>query len=251
MMTADWTIFARSGAKMMNESWHEIPAGEIPKLRMDKLSSYGFRREGNEYIHEEPLLDGAFRMYVKVADDGMVSSLLLDSETQEPYVLHLVENAEGAFVGSVRTAYQEALNRIGECCGEHGAFHGEYVDEILHYVRETYGDEIEYPWKDMDSAVIRSHVSQKWYAVFMKILPIKIGIGGKHPIRIMNLHGTAEQVTALVDGERYFPGWHMNRKYWYTICLDGSIPMEELQRRVDESFALSRTKRRKPSNGKA
>ena len=28
---------------------------------------------------------------------------------------------------------------------------------------------------------------------------------GSQPIRIMNLHGTAEQVTALVDGERYFP----------------------------------------------
>lgn len=64
---------------------------------------------------------------------------------------------------------------------------------------------------------------------------------------VMNLHGTAEQVAALVDGERYFPGWHMNRKYWYTVCLDGSIPMYELQRRIDESFELSQSKKRSGS----
>lgn len=249
MMKAGWTKYAQRTVQMMNESWHEIPTGELPKLQIDKLASYGFRHEGNGYIYEESLLDGVFQMFVKVADNGTVSSLLLDGETKEPYILHLVESAEGAFVGSVRTAYQEALNRIGEYCGEHGAFHGEYVDEILRYVRETYGDEIEYPWKDMDAAVIRSHESRKWYVVFMKILPVKIGLGGNNPIRIMNLHGTAEQVAALVDGEKYFPGWHMNRKYWYTICLDGLIPMEELQRRVDESFALSQSKHRKPSTG--
>lgn len=242
MMKAGWRKFARRIAQMMNKNWYEIPAGELPRLRMDKLDSFGFQHYGDGYIHEESLLDGAFRLYVRVADDGTISSLLLDSETQEPYVLHLVESAEGAFVGSVRTAYHEALNRVGECCGEHGAFHGKYVDDILNYVWDNYGDEIEYPWKDMDAAVIRSHVSRKWYAVFMKILPVKIGLGGRNPIRIMNLHGTAEQVTALVDGARYFPGWHMNRKYWYTVCLDGSIPMEELQRRIDESFVLSQPK---------
>lgn len=114
-------------------------------------------------------------------------------------------------------------------------------------MQETYGDEIEYPWKDMDAAVIRSHLSKKWYAVLMKVHPGKIGLGGSQPIRIMNLHGTSEQLAALVDGERYFPGWHMNRKYWYTVCLDGSIPMYELQRRTDESFELSQSKKRSGS----
>ena len=79
----------------------------------------------------------------------------------------------------------------------------------------------------------------------MKVHPSKIGLGGSQPIRIMDLHGTAEQVASLVDGERYFPGWHMNRKYWYTICMDGSVPMDELQRRIDASFALSQPKKRR------
>lgn len=226
------------------EEWHELAAGELPKLLADKLESFGFVLKGDAYFYAEDLLAGSFRLQVKVSKDGVVATLLMDTESEEPYVLHLVENAQGAFVGEVRAAYQAVLDRIGEACGEHGSFHGAYVEELLRYVQETYGDEIEYPWKDMDSAVIRSHLTKKWYAVFMKIHPGKIGIGGSQPIRIMNLHGTAEQVAALVDGELYFPGWHMNRKYWYTVCLDGSIPMLELQLRIDESFELSQPKKR-------
>lgn len=232
---------------ILTEEWHGLTAGELPKLLADKLEPFGFVRDGDAYFYAEDLLAGSFRLHVKLSEDGVVSTLLMDTESEEPYVLHLVENAQGAFVGEVRAAYQAVLDRIGEACGEHGSFHGAYVEELLRYVQETYGDEIEYPWKDMDAAVIRSHLSKKWYAVFMKVHPGKIGLGGSQPIRIMNLHGTAEQVAALVDGERYFPGWHMNRKYWYTVCLDGSIPMYELQRRIDESFELSQSKKRSGS----
>jgi len=228
----------------MKRMWYELAAGDMPKLLADKLEPFGFRRDGDAYFYAEDLLAGSFRLHVKVSKDGVVSTLLMDTESEEPYVLHLVENAQGAFVGEVRAAYQAVLDRIGEACGEHGSFHGDYIEELLSYVQNTYGDEIEYPWKDMDAAVIRSHLTKKWYAVFMKVHPSKIGLDGSQPIRIMDLHGTAEQVTALVDGEKYFPGWHMNRKYWYTVCLDGSIPMLELQRRIDESFELSQPKKR-------
>ena len=224
--------------------WHELAVGEIPKLLANKLEPFGFIRDGDAYFYADELLAGSFKLHVKVSNKGLVSTLLMDTESDEPYVLHLVENAKGAFVGEVRAAYQAVLDRIGEACGEHGSFHGGYVEELLRYVQETYGDEIEYPWKDMDAAVIRSHLTKKWYAVFMKVHPSKIGLGGSQPIRIMDLHGTAEQVASLVDGKRYFPGWHMNRKYWYTICLDGSVPMDELQRRIDASFALSQPKKR-------
>ncbi len=227
------------------DGWYELAAGEMPKILADKLEPFGFRRDGDVYFYAEDLLAGSFTLHVKISKDGVVSTLLLDTESEEPYVLHLVEDAQGAFVGEVRAAYRAILDRIGASCGEHGSFHGPYVEELLQYVQTAYGDEIEYPWKDMDAAVIRSHLSQKWYALFMKVHPSKIGIGGSQPIRIMNLHGTAEQVAALVDGERYFPGWHMNRKYWYTICLDGSIPMPELRQRIDESFVLAQPKKRR------
>ena len=223
----------------MVDEWHELEAGELPRLQLAKLTAYGFRHEGTVYLYEEALLEGAFLLQIKVSAKGRAATQLLDRESQEPYVLHLIESAEGAFVGSVKAAYRKALERLGEACGEHGTFSGGYIQQILDYIRDTYGDEIEYPWKDDTAAVIRSRLSRKWYVLFMEILPEKIGLGGQKPIRVMNLHGTAEQVAALVDGQKYFPGYHMNRKYWYTLCLDGSVPFAELQERIAESFRLS------------
>lgn len=229
----------------MADEWHELAVGELPQLQLEKLTAYGFRQEGNVYRYEEGLLDGAFLLQVKVSATGKASTLLLDRDSQEPYVLHLIESAEGAFVGSVKDVYRKALVRLGEACGEHGTFSGGYIQQVLDYIRVNYGDEIEYPWKDDTAAVIRSHLSRKWYVLFMEILPGKIGLGGQKPIRVMNLHGTAEQVAALVDGKKYFPGYHMNRKYWYTLCLDGSVPLGELQQRIAESFLLSQPKKKK------
>ncbi|RDL43104.1 MmcQ/YjbR family DNA-binding protein [Marinomonas piezotolerans] len=34
------------------------------------------------------------------------------------------------------------------------------------------------------------------------------------------------------------PGYHMNKKHWNTVILDGSLPEGELRRMVDHSYAL-------------
>ena len=95
-----------------HEEWHGLNAGELPKLLADKLEPFGFVHDSDAYFYAEDLLAGSFRLYVKLSEDGVVSTLLMDTESEEPYVLHLVENAQGAFVGEVRAAYQAVLDRI-------------------------------------------------------------------------------------------------------------------------------------------
>lgn len=34
------------------------------------------------------------------------------------------------------------------------------------------------------------------------------------------------------------PGYHMNKRHWNTIRLDGSIPQGEIERMIDNSYAL-------------
>lgn len=34
------------------------------------------------------------------------------------------------------------------------------------------------------------------------------------------------------------PGYHMNKAHWNTVILDGSIPLSEIQRMIDRSYAL-------------
>jgi predicted DNA-binding protein (MmcQ/YjbR family) len=34
------------------------------------------------------------------------------------------------------------------------------------------------------------------------------------------------------------PGYHMNKRHWNTLIMDGSIPRGEIERMVDNSYAL-------------
>lgn len=34
------------------------------------------------------------------------------------------------------------------------------------------------------------------------------------------------------------PGYHLNKRHWNTVTLDGSIPQEELNLMMDDSYAL-------------
>ncbi|MCL2295613.1 MAG: MmcQ/YjbR family DNA-binding protein [Methanomassiliicoccaceae archaeon] len=119
-------------------------------------------------------------------------------------------------------------------------FKSEGARQVIHYVREKYQDELQFLWERFPkNAVFIRHDNDKWYAALLVLQKKKLGVDGDEVVDIINLRVWPEDIGALVDGKRYFPGFHMNKKYWITICLDGSVPIEEIFRRIDMSFALS------------
>jgi len=55
-----------------------------------------------------------------------------------------------------------------------------------------------------------------------------------------------DPVFALELRERYtsvIPGYHMNKKYWNTIMIDGFIPDREIFEWIDHSYDLVRNKK--------
>ena len=55
----------------------------------------------------------------------------------------------------------------------------------------------------------------------------------------MNVKCNPEEALMLRDiFPAVIPGYHMNKKLWNTIILDGSIPQGEIERMIDNSFNL-------------
>ena len=55
----------------------------------------------------------------------------------------------------------------------------------------------------------------------------------------MNLKCDPDEALALRDiFPAVIPGYHMNKKHWNTVFLDGSIPRGEIERMIDNSFRL-------------
>lgn len=55
----------------------------------------------------------------------------------------------------------------------------------------------------------------------------------------MNLKCDPDEALMLRDVfDAVLPGYHMNKKHWNTVVLDGSIPQPELERMIDRSYGL-------------
>lgn len=46
----------------------------------------------------------------------------------------------------------------------------------------------------------------------------------------------AEQLRMVFDA--VVPGYHMNKKHWNTVIINGSVPDAEVKRMIDNSYAL-------------
>ncbi len=211
------------------------------KLMPERLLPFGFVEKGNAWSWSTRLLDGQFEMTVTVTREGKVSAEVFDASSGELYVLHRIHDATGPFVGAVREGFDAVLASISKACFEPDVFKSPGARQLIQYAREKYGDELQFLWERFpDNAIFRRKDNQKWYAALLVLQKRKLGLDDDGVVDILDLRGRPEDIVALVDGAKYFPGFHMNKKYWFTICLDGSVPMAEVLSRVDESYALAR-----------
>jgi len=55
----------------------------------------------------------------------------------------------------------------------------------------------------------------------------------------MNLKCDPEEAVMLRDiFSAVIPGYHMNKRLWNTVILDGTVPRGEIERMIDNSFLL-------------
>lgn len=210
------------------------------KVNFFKLTNYGFSETDNGYQYTTDVMNSQFQLNVFVTNDGLVSTQMTDKASNEEYSLYKVESSVGAYVGKVRNECENVLKDISQKCFDSDIFHSEQTLDVIEYVRQKYGDELEFLWeKFSDNAVWRRKDSQKWYGLILTISKTKLGLDSNEIVEIIDLRLNPEQMIKTIDNKKYFPGWHMSKKSWYTIILDGSVPTEEIYRRIDESYILA------------
>lgn len=208
----------------------------------DKLLAYGFTKNKESFYYQTKLLDEQFLMEVYI-NNGEVQTRLLDIENECEYTLHIVSSAQGKFVGEVRTAYGNVLSDIRDKCFIDDVFKSDSAKAVIQYVSHKYDTPLEFLWKKSpDNAIYRRKDNQKWYAAILTVARNKIGLDGNGNIEIIDLRIDPAHLEQTLDNKRYFPGYHMNKKSWYTICLDGSVENDELFERIDISYELAKKK---------
>lgn len=48
--------------------------------------------------------------------------------------------------------------------------------------------------------------------------------------------------------ESVVPAYHLNKTHWNSIILDGSVPQKDIKRMIEESYELTKKRKRKEKN---
>ena len=88
--------------------------------------------------------------------------------------------------------------------------------------------------------VFRHERNIKWFAVLMDISRKNLGLMGDGEISVVNLKCDTRLIGSFREKLGIFPGWHMNKAYWLTITLDGTVEDDKVKFLVDRSYQMTK-----------
>lgn len=110
--------------------------------------------------------------------------------------------------------------------------------DIFEYIKKQYGTVPEYLWQDSPDSAILRHENGKWYAIFMNVERAKLGISGDGMVDIMVVKCEPDMIGMMTQIQGFLPGYHMNKRNWMTILLDGTVGEAKILDFLDMSYDL-------------
>lgn len=207
------------------------------KVDFYKLENFGFENKHGYYTYKTELQKGKFELCLTISEAGELDYKIIETSTDEEYEPAYIKNAEGKFVGEIRQEAEDVISLIAARCTEFTPFSSDYTYKVIDYIKEKYSDEPEYLWEKFpDNAIFRNKKNQKWYAAILTVQKSKVGLQEDGTCEVIDLKGKPEKITSIVDGIKFLPGYHMNKKHWYTIRLSGSVNLDEIFKHIDSSY---------------
>lgn len=199
----------------------------------ESLTAYGFQKQSLGYSCQYSLHQGEYLCEIQVVNDEL-SVFVYETAEHEEFLPFYIKQNQGAFVSEIRAEVDELIARLLKQCFTES----EVKQELLSYAKEYFQTMPEYPWEGISHCVLKSAVKKKWYAIFMRTPYQTLGIERKGSIDIVNVKANPSLITQLIDKQRYFPAYHMNKKYWVTILLDRNTDIEKAKELLRGSYSL-------------
>lgn len=202
-----------------------------------KLVDYGFCNFLGGYKFKKYVCNNEFLLQVFVKNNVEVK--VLDCKTNDEYLL-LKLNAAGEFVGKVKAEVEAVLNDICAKCFKEEHFKTAQAKALVEFARKQFNSELEFLWKNFPTdAIWRRADTKKWFGLIMVVDKRKLGLKEDGFAETLNLRITPSDA-ALVDGKTILPGYHMNKKSWVSIVLDGRVATKKIFNLMRNSYILAK-----------
>ncbi|MDG3131542.1 MmcQ/YjbR family DNA-binding protein [Streptococcus suis] len=218
---------------------------------LSSLIPFGFLFADNRYTYREVFMEGQFEAVFEVDESGQLSSYVWDCEMEEVYIGHLVTVPAGAFVSQVRKDYQEILARVEKTCCTALPFSQNQSNRIAQHVKEKWGDLPDYPFaKSPKTGSFRHPANQKWYALVTQVKRSQLGDStDQELVEIVNLKVDGREIAELLSQSGIYPAYHMSKKTWVSVLLDGTVDDQTILTLLEKSRYLVGPKSYKTEQG--
>lgn len=207
------------------------------------LEKQGFIRENNIYKYSKIILDNKFIVKIEYQNNNLTSKLI-EIEFNDEY-LQADSPSIGEYSNNIRKEYERVLDEVIKNISIKDIFKNVQTKKIIKYIKNKYNDSLEFLWEKYDdNAVIRNKINNKWYTLIMKVSEDKLGINSNKKQEVLNILYDKEDIKNIVDNKSIFFGYHMNKKSWITIILDGRLKINKIYKLIDNSYKLSIKKRK-------
>ena len=211
---------------------------------IESMTAFGFVRSDGGYRYETDFMNGDFSAVLTVSDEGAVAGKVIDNMNGDEYRQLRIDGFQGAYVNSVRSAYEDLLGRIAEKCCRDVLFASDQANRIAEMISARFGVGPDYPWEQsqyQSYGVFRHTGNAKWFALIMNVKRRALtNDNDENPVDIINLKADPETIGKLTEQKGIFPAYHMNRKYWISVSLDDSLTDDGVMSLVNESFCLTK-----------
>jgi hypothetical protein len=104
----------------------------------EKLLAYGFQEIEGALRYQTPIKEGMFLLTIVLGKTP--TSTLIDQETGDPYVLHLLPHTTSGFAAEVRKELDDLYLDIVSKCGTKARYSSAQLERVFSYVKKEFDE---------------------------------------------------------------------------------------------------------------
>jgi predicted DNA-binding protein (MmcQ/YjbR family) len=104
-------------------------------------------------------------------------------------------------------------------------------EEVIAFCKQLPEAVEDYPFRDPNWTIMRHGANKKWFAAVYQM-------GELFQVNVKCEPMKAEFWRSIYPS--VLPGYHMNKRHWNTVVLDGSVPEQEIKMMLEDSFYLTK-----------
>ena len=205
------------------------------KVDLNKLTNYGFKKNKDKYIYETKFLNDSFKCIIEIKDNKITGNVY-DLEFNDIYDQFRVKDVIGEFVNNVKDEYIKILKDIRDKCFIPNLFIYDQSNRISKLIKNKYDIDPEFLFDDNSTGVFRNKDNLKWFGIIMNINSSKLDSKLNKDVEVINIKINKDDLDSLLKVNGIYKAYHMNKKSWISIVLDGSLDDSYIMNLIDYSF---------------